>query len=75
MTNLFHSAVLRADFTSRLMALFKKRGDIEAQIIAHSRSLEQAYYAANNELREVLKGKLEDVDQGSKVLLRDENDG
>jgi hypothetical protein len=50
------------------MGLFKRRGEIEAQIIDHSRALEQAYVAANNELREVLKGKLEDIDQGLKEL-------
>ena len=49
------------------MELFKKRGDIEAQIIAHSRVLEEAYVAANNELKEVLKGKLEDIDEGPRV--------
>lgn len=60
------SASLRINFTTRLMELFKRRGDIEAQIIDHSRALEQAYTAANNELREVLKGKLEDIDEGLK---------
>lgn len=50
------------------MELFKRRGEIEAQIIDHSRALEQAYAAANNELREVLKGKLADIDEGLKEL-------
>jgi hypothetical protein len=58
-----------------LIELFKKRGDIEAQIIAHSRSLEQAYSAANNELREVLRGKLEDIDEGSKAIPDGGDDG
>jgi hypothetical protein len=46
------------------MGLFKKRSDIEQQILSHSRTLEQAYSAANNELRVALKGKLEDIEQG-----------
>ncbi len=46
------------------MELFKRRGEIEAQIIGHSEVLEQAYFAANSELREVLKGKLEDINDG-----------
>lgn len=50
------------------MELFKKRGDIEAQIIAHSQVLEEAYAAANTELKEILKGKLEDIDEGPKAL-------
>ncbi len=74
-TNIFPSAAFRVDFTSRLMALFKMRGEIETQIIAHSRALEQACRVANNELREVLKGKLEDIDEGLKVLSRCEIDG
>jgi len=47
--------------------VFKKRGEIEARIITHSRALEQAYFAANSELREVLRGKLEDIDAGPKL--------
>jgi uncharacterized protein Yka (UPF0111/DUF47 family) len=50
------------------MELFKRRGEIEDHIINHSRALEQAYAAANNELREVLKGKLADIDEGLKEL-------
>lgn len=50
------------------MELFKRRGEIEAQIIHHSRALEQAYAAANNEIREVLKGKLADIGEGLKEL-------
>lgn len=51
------------------MELFKRRGDIEAQIISHLRTLEQAYLSSNTELREVLKGKLEDID-GDKSAQR-----
>ena len=61
-----YSATVRTDFTTRLMELFKRRGEIEAQIIGHSEALEQAYYAANSVLREVLKGKLEDINNGLK---------
>lgn len=50
-----------------MMELFRRRGNIEAQIINHSRALEHAYCSANNELREVLKGKLEDIDEVSKA--------
>jgi uncharacterized protein (DUF2225 family) len=48
--------------------LFKTRGDIEAEIIAHSRAMEQAYAAANGELKEVLRGQLEDIEKGSEKL-------
>jgi hypothetical protein len=54
------------------MELFRKRGDIEAQIIDHARILEQAYVAANSELREILKGKLEDIDEGPKAVQHEE---
>lgn len=64
------STVLRLSFTTRLMELFKKRGDIEAQIISHSRILEHAYSAANNELRTILKGKMEDIESGPKTLKK-----
>ncbi|KAF7504311.1 hypothetical protein GJ744_002500 [Endocarpon pusillum] len=60
------STTVRVDFTTRLMELFKRRGEIEAQIISGSEALERAYYAANSELREVLKGKLEDINNGLK---------
>lgn len=50
------------------MELFKKRGDIEAQIISHSRVLEHAYCAANNEMRTILKGKMEDIESLPKAL-------
>ena len=58
-----------------MMELFRKRGDIEAQIIAHSQSLEQAYSAANSELREALKGKVEDIDEGAKAMPHGGDDG
>lgn len=67
-TDTSRSVSLRADLISRLIRLFKKRGEIEAQIIAHSRSLELAYSAASNEFKEVLKGKVEDIDEGSKTV-------
>ena len=59
-----YSATIRVDLTTRLMELFKRRGEIEAQIIGRSDALEQAYFAANSELREVLKGKLDDINNG-----------
>ena len=68
MNDACHSVTLRADLISRLIGLFKKRGNIEAQILAHLRSLELAYSAASNEFREVLKGKMEDIDEGSKTM-------
>jgi hypothetical protein len=58
------SASRHVDFTTRLMELFKKRGDIEAQIIRHSRIVEQAYCDANKELGEILRGKLADIEAG-----------
>lgn len=60
----FLSATLRVDFTARLMELFKKRGEIEAQIIVHSRALEQAYSNADDDLKAVLKGKQKDIETG-----------
>lgn len=66
MPDAFYSATVQLNFTTRLMELFKKRGEIEAQIIGHSDTLEQAYFAANSGLREVLKGKLEDINNGLK---------
>jgi hypothetical protein len=61
-----NSAGQRAYSTDRLMELFKRRGDIEAKIIEHTRILEQAYSSANSEFREILKGKLEDIGEGPK---------
>jgi hypothetical protein len=63
-----HTSASRClDFTARLMELFKKRGDIEAHIIRHSRVVEQAYCDANKELGEILTGKLEDIEGGPKT--------
>lgn len=61
------SVAVQVGLTARLMELFKKRSKIEQQILSHSRTLEQAYSAANNELKVVLKGKLEDIEQGPRV--------
>jgi hypothetical protein len=58
------SASRHVDFTTRLMELIMKRGDIEAQIIRHSQIVEHAYYDANKELGEILRGKLADIEAG-----------
>lgn len=57
------SDTLRAEQISRLKGLFEKRGEIEAEILQHSKILDQAYSIANRELKEVLRGKKQDIDE------------
>lgn len=56
-----NSKATRLKWTTCLTTLFESRVQVESQIIAHTRILDKAYTAANQELHEVLRGKSGDI--------------